>query len=206
MESVRKLEHIVGNGRVAIVDTAMQFKDYVPWQRAITMVVNNEGYTLITNPNGELVRSPSLTVEMPLVVCLNRYVAYRQDHEFEQYATPKPIADGTTVSKHTIRMRDNWTCQYCQQYGDTIDHIFPKSRGGGSTWDNLCVACAKCNGEKRNRTPQEAGMRVPVIPKYGVLRFPALRIHQRRERMQQVQQAIYEELETLLGIEAKSPV
>lgn len=29
-----------------------------------------------------------------------------------------------------------------------IDHILPRARGGQSTLDNLCLACAACNGFK----------------------------------------------------------
>lgn len=183
MENIRPLEKIVGNGRVAVVDSSMQFKDIVQWQRAITMLVANEAYTLIPHGSGKLVRSPSIAIEMPLVVSLHRFVPYR-----EHYLIP-----GETASKHMIRVRDGWTCQYCFKYGRTIDHIMPKSRGGLSTWENLCVACEKCNAQKRNRTPQEAGMRVPAVPERR-------KIHVPRTKHQTMQQAIHEELETMLGI------
>jgi hypothetical protein len=32
-----------------------------------------------------------------------------------------------------------------------VDHIWPKSRGGEDTLDNLTSACAKCNTLKRDR-------------------------------------------------------
>lgn len=182
MENIKSLEKIVGTGRVAVVDSTMQFKDFVNWQRAVTMVVTDEAYTLIPNANGKLVRSPSISVELPLVVCLNRFVAYRQNH----------IMDGQTVSKHTIRTRDKFICQYCDKRGRTIDHIYPKSRGGLNTWDNMCVACSKCNGEKGDRTPQEAGMRVPNIPKTVD---------------NEIQYAVYREIEIMMGINmAPEPV
>ena len=39
-----------------------------------------------------------------------------------------------------------------------IDHLVPRSRGGGSTWDNVVVACIPCNRRKGDRMPDEAGM------------------------------------------------
>jgi 5-methylcytosine-specific restriction endonuclease McrA len=34
----------------------------------------------------------------------------------------------------------------------------PKSRKGGSSWDNLVTACKPCNARKGDRTPEEAHM------------------------------------------------
>lgn len=40
--------------------------------------------------------------------------------------------------RQMILERDNYTCQYCGEYGDTIDHIIPKSKGGISSFKN-CI-------------------------------------------------------------------
>ena len=42
----------------------------------------------------------------------------------------------------------------------TVDHVLPRSRGGASSWLNTVAACLDCNHRKRDRTPQEAGMRL----------------------------------------------
>jgi len=58
-----------------------------------------------------------------------------------------------------IFARDNYTCRYCGRRMDlTIDHVFPKSRGGKATEDNLVTCCNHCNSTKWARTPEEAGM------------------------------------------------
>lgn len=41
-----------------------------------------------------------------------------------------------------------------------IDHILPKSRGGGNTWVNPACACTPCNHRKADRMPHEAGMKL----------------------------------------------
>jgi len=61
--------------------------------------------------------------------------------------------------------RDHYTCGYCGEKGNTVDHIFPRSRGGKFTWENTITACRKCNGEKADRTPEEAGMKLLFEPK-----------------------------------------
>jgi hypothetical protein len=53
-----------------------------------------------------------------------------------------------------VRARANGCCEYCQTsewlsgQSSQIDHIQPRARGGQSTLDNLCLACAACNGFK----------------------------------------------------------
>jgi hypothetical protein len=44
-----------------------------------------------------------------------------------------------------ILQRDNYVCRYCGQFGDTIDHVMPKSKGGLSTPMNCVCACSECN-------------------------------------------------------------
>ncbi|WP_420909473.1 HNH endonuclease [Bacillus infantis] len=50
--------------------------------------------------------------------------------------------------KKRILERDNNTCFYCGLYGDTVDHIVPKIRGGISSFLNCVCACYRCNANK----------------------------------------------------------
>lgn len=59
--------------------------------------------------------------------------------------------------RREVFARDGKCCNYC---GDTdgpfhLDHIFPWSRGGQNTLENLTVACASCNLRKSDMTPEE---------------------------------------------------
>jgi 5-methylcytosine-specific restriction endonuclease McrA len=47
----------------------------------------------------------------------------------------------------------------------TIDHVVPRSRGGPTTWENVVTACGRCNREKGDRTPEEAGMGLRIAPR-----------------------------------------
>ena len=63
------------------------------------------------------------------------------------------------LSRRNVMKRDRHICQYCGIKSDlTLDHVFPKSRGGGDSWENLVTACNRCNVRKGNRTPEEANM------------------------------------------------
>lgn len=57
-------------------------------------------------------------------------------------------------------------CAYCGRQTAEIqqDHVVPVSRGGNHTRGNIVPACKPCNARKRDRTPQEAGMRFVIEP------------------------------------------
>ena len=80
-------------------------------------------------------------------------------------------------TRANIYMRDRYRCQYCGHKGKkselNIDHLVPRSRGGGSTWENVVVACIPCNRLKANRLPEEAGM-IPSRPPSRPRWHPAL--------------------------------
>lgn len=75
--------------------------------------------------------------------------------------------DNTTgrVPWWAIKARDGHRCGYCLGRGTTVDHIYPRSRGGSERWENLVTACERCNQSKADRTPEEAGMRL-LLPVY----------------------------------------
>jgi 5-methylcytosine-specific restriction endonuclease McrA len=67
-------------------------------------------------------------------------------------------------SRKNIFTRDGFRCLYCGAKAPRVtlelEHIFPKSRGGSSAWDNVCASCHACNQKKGDRTPEEAGMKL----------------------------------------------
>jgi 5-methylcytosine-specific restriction endonuclease McrA len=72
------------------------------------------------------------------------------------------------LSNRELFRRDQHICAYCGgEYGFlrlTRDHIRPVSRGGIDVWMNVVTACRHCNGMKRNRTPEEAGLELLYTP------------------------------------------
>jgi 5-methylcytosine-specific restriction endonuclease McrA len=80
------------------------------------------------------------------------------------------------LTRRTIMVRDNYTCQYCGaqplKADLTIDHVIPRVRGGATTWENVVCACKPCNLRKGPRTPAEANMQLcaePGRPRYVAL-------------------------------------
>ena len=50
-----------------------------------------------------------------------------------------------------ILTRDNYTCYFCGEYGDTIAHLLPRAKGGHSTPLNCVCACNLCNQSKADK-------------------------------------------------------
>ncbi|MFQ5913217.1 MAG: HNH endonuclease [Nitrospinota bacterium] len=134
-------------------------RSYEPLQicsgrRAITMILG--GRAEAVEGDGFLVRSFHLSLRLPSVIRLQRYVRIPRRGEI-------------AFSKRNVFRRDNHSCQYCgyQGKGLTIDHVIPRSRGGRTSWENVVVACQPCNSEKGNRTLGESGfslLRTPHRP------------------------------------------
>jgi hypothetical protein len=57
--------------------------------------------------------------------------------------------------KEEFFSRHDTICVYCGKFGDTIDHVNPKSNGGLTTFRNCVVACKECNNLKANLTLEE---------------------------------------------------
>jgi len=71
-------------------------------------------------------------------------------------------------NRRNIYARDGSRCQYCgKRYASaelSLDHVIPRSRGGGASWSNIVCCCLKCNVKKGGRTPAEAHMRLIKTP------------------------------------------
>ena len=71
------------------------------------------------------------------------------------------------ISRRALFARDGWRCVYCGTASGrlTLDHVIPRSRGGGSDWENVVTSCAPCNLRKGNRLLHEVQMELPHPPK-----------------------------------------
>ena len=69
------------------------------------------------------------------------------------------------LTRHNIFKRDDFKCLYCGSDRNlTLDHVLPRSRGGGNSWNNLATCCTKCNSLKDNKTPEETDMKLRYKP------------------------------------------
>ena len=70
------------------------------------------------------------------------------------------------ITRKAVFARDGYSCQYCGATSRlTVDHVVPRSRGGGTSWENMVTSCAPCNLRKADRLPHEAGMQPRTRPR-----------------------------------------
>ena len=134
--------------------------DYTP----LNITSTRRGYVLVDKGKAEIIKSDENPIVAgyksyvrPLIIRLLSYIRFN----------PKNIK----VNRTRIYKRDNHECAYCGSKKQlTLDHIIPKSRGGGNDWNNLITCCFKCNLKKGNRTPEESRSTLPVFspwPRHG---------------------------------------
>lgn len=119
-------------------------------RRAVCLVLADKAE--VVHDDGEFLRSERMAFAVPTVIRL-RYVVRR------------PRLRRTNVSRRALFIRDDHCCQYCSGVADSIDHVMPRSRGGQHEWENVVAACRPCNLRKRDRTPDEANMRLARQPR-----------------------------------------
>lgn len=112
-------------------------------QRAVTLIVQGKASILDESP--AFFNSAHGKINVPYVAILNRQV--------KQKTHRKP----PRFSRRGVLVRDSYTCAYCKKYGDTIDHVVPRSAGGSTTYENCVASCGPCNRKKSNKTLKEIG-------------------------------------------------
>lgn len=151
MPASRAGEFVRSNMRTLVLNAGYEPLAVVSFKRALILVLNEKA-TVLAGISGAVVRSASSEFDMPSVILLSRYVRI-------------PNARRVPVSRRGVLRRDGHKCAYCARGANTIDHVVPKSRGGKDTWENLVACCLSCNNEKGDRTPQEMGWQLRVVPK-----------------------------------------
>ena len=96
------------------------------------------------------VNSPSVTLNIPSVVVLKKYVKR---------------ANTSTFNRSNIFLRDDFSCQYCgSNVSLTFDHVIPRSKGGKTCWENVVTACMSCNLKKGSKDMKSVGMKIKRKP------------------------------------------
>ncbi len=119
------------------------------------LVLKEKAEAVVTN--GMVFRSERIALEAPSVVRLTYFVKV-------------PFRARAALTRRAVFARDEWTCQYCGHAAENVDHVIPRSRGGGHVWENVVAACRRCNSKKENRLHHDVGLtlrRQPYAPRDG---------------------------------------
>ncbi len=121
-------------------------------RRAVVLLLK-ERAEMVERAEMEL-HSVSCTIARPVVIRLVSYVRIPRDTHRRK------------ITRRAVFARDNWTCQYCGARSNlTVDHVIPRSKGGGSGWDNIVASCAPCNRRKGDALPRQVGMHLRTPPR-----------------------------------------
>jgi len=117
----------------------------IPAEDAVTRLCNETCH--IVAEYDSYIKTPNHIIKWPAVIARNRF----------------DLGDLKTIlSAETLYYRDHGMCAYCGKTltltskrvnSVTMDHIFPKSKGGLATWDNIVASCPMCNHTKSNELP-----------------------------------------------------
>ena len=121
----------------------------------IRPVTWDEWITLPVRPGDHVVRTVRGAIRVPTVIVAVNFAKVPKKR-------PK-------LCSKTIRERDGNRCQYTGRLlkpdEGSLDHVVPRSRGGGDTWENLVWASKAVNARKANRLPHEAGLKLLSLPR-----------------------------------------
>ncbi len=140
---------LVGSSRVLLLNASHEPLAVVTSRRALVLLLAGKAVS-IENRDGVL-RSATLAIALPSVVRLTRYVRV-------------PYRPPAAISRSGVLRRDGRRCAYCAGRADTVDHVVPRSRGGGHSWENCVACCHRCNTRKADRLLSELGWELAFRP------------------------------------------
>jgi len=139
-------------GRVLVLNATYEPVNVCTVRRAVVLLLKEKA-EVIEHAGWEL-HSASTSIARPVVIRLVTYIRIPRDTHRRK------------ITRRAVFARDNWTCQYCGSRAQlTVDHVVPRSKGGGSTWENIVASCAPCNRRKGDALPRQVGMRLRNQPR-----------------------------------------
>ena len=122
----------------------------VPVRRAAVLVLSEKAD--VVHADDGWLRSEHRRLPMPSVVRLRYFVRV-------------PFPRRAPLNRRALFARDGHRCQYCLGPAESIDHVVPRSRGGGHEWENVVAACRPCNVRKRDRYLEDTSMQLRTSPR-----------------------------------------
>lgn len=161
---------------VLLLNASEEILDIIDWVKAVKLLFAEKAEKPFNHTDHYKIKTTNGYFELPSVIILREYVRV-------------PYFRSKSPSKRNVYRRDGHKCQYCGCHlnakNASIDHVMPRSRGGGHSWDNIVSACKPCNRKKSNRTPEEARMplqKSPSAPTRSAIIFASLEGRDQWER------------------------
>ncbi|MGG7103620.1 HNH endonuclease [Rhodococcus sp. 24CO] len=142
--------------RVLLLNVTYEPLTALPARRAVVLMACGKADTVHEDEFGPIVHSADWSVQVPSVIRLRTYVRV-------------PYRARIPMTRAALMHRDHFRCAYCGAKAETIDHVVPRSRGGGHSWENCVACCAPCNHRKADKMLSELGwtLRAELVPPSG---------------------------------------
>ena len=123
------------NKNVIVLDSDGSFLNVTTYENAVLLIVKNKAVGIEFTKR--TMRNENLTIMVPKVLRLKNKAEVNNDKKI-------------LFNNKNVFLRDNYTCVYCGKSNlkgidCTLDHVYPKSKGGESTFENTVCSCKHCN-------------------------------------------------------------
>ncbi len=146
--------------RTLVLNAGYEPLAVVTFRRALVLVLT--GKASVIAEGDDPVVGPTDILGRPSVILLHRYVKI-------------PYRHAQVATRRGVLRRDNHQCAYCGAHASTIDHVLPRSRGGGDTWENLVACCLPCNNAKGDKLLAALGWKLRTKPSAPRVPQPQIR-------------------------------
>ena len=146
---------------VLLLNASFEPLHVITSRRALGLVLSGKADLVVPDGEARVRSTGGAEFAVPAVVRLRRMVRV-------------PFQATAPLSRRAIQARDGRRCQVkgCSRVAHTIDHIVPRSRGGGHEWTNVAMMCVRHNSAKGDRLLDELGWRLkqdPVAPRGALI-------------------------------------
>jgi 5-methylcytosine-specific restriction endonuclease McrA len=130
--------------KVILLNQDYSYINSISVRRALKLLA--KGKVTVEKYSERVIRTATEEIVVPMILRL-------------VYLVRQIYRKAVTWSKRNVMVRDAFKCVYCGSKEDlNIDHVFPQSKGGKSTFENTVTSCVNCNNRKGDRTLREAKM------------------------------------------------
>ena len=143
-------------------------------RRALTLINSNKAVSVAIYENtlirssgskgydGSCTKSRNVAISMAIPSVIQ---CTKSDYIPKRYTSILPF------TRQNVFIRDHGHCMYCGKKVSisnmSFDHVKPKSLGGRTCWENIVIACTRCNSDKGNKPVGafKAPLREPYAPR-----------------------------------------
>lgn len=145
MNSKKTNDHM--KKKTLVLNMDYSFHDIIPATRGFVLGLQNKVHVVHEYSNVFFRSANKEQYKIPSVIRLFKYVKRKRKI--------------MRLTRSNIYKRDGYECVYCGSTQNlTLDHVYPKSKGGKDTWNNLVTACHVCNSEKSDKVIDKSKLNI----------------------------------------------